>query len=125
MKRRNTPAKQKILAVFKDSGFALSQDMLEQKMNGEMDRVTIYRILNSFCEDGILHRVASDDGKNYFALCTACDHQEHNHNHFHFRCLSCEKVECLHEEVRLNLPKGYRFENMNCWVSGYCSSCNV
>jgi len=125
MKRRNTPAKQKVLTLFEKMGLALSQDMIEQKMNGEMDRVTIYRILNNFCEDGILHRVASDNGKNYYALCTKCEEDHHNHDHFHFRCLSCDKVECLKEEVHLKLPRGYRAANMNCWISGYCRTCNV
>ncbi|MEP6712307.1 MAG: transcriptional repressor, partial [Ferruginibacter sp.] len=60
MKRRNTPAKQIILEIFEESDSALSQDIIEQKMKGSVDRVTIFRILNSFCEDGITHRVTSD-----------------------------------------------------------------
>ncbi len=124
MKRRNTPAKQKVLSVFKSSNSALSQDMLEEKIGSEMDRVTIYRILNSFCEDGITHRVTSDDGKSYYALCTECEDHDHHHDHFHFKCINCEKVECLDEEVQFTLPKGYHSENMNCWISGYCKACN-
>ena len=69
MKRRNTPAKNAILTLLNQAGTALSQDMIEEKVKGEMDRVTIYRVLNSFCEDGITHKVLADDGKYYFALC--------------------------------------------------------
>lgn len=123
MKRRSTPAKNEILAIFEKADTALSQDMVEQEMRGSVDRVTIYRILNSFFEDGVLHRVVSDDGKNYFALCTKCESDNHHHNHFHFRCLSCEKVECLKEDVHPKLPIGYKYENMNCWISGYCRTC--
>ena len=122
MMRRNTPAKQRVLRLFEESDTALSQDIIEQQMKGEVDRVTIYRILNSFCEDGILHRVTSDDGKSYYALCINCQEHQHHHDHFHFKCLNCGKVECLKEEVRVKLPKGYRFETMNCWVSGYCKA---
>jgi len=124
MKRRNTPAKQSVLEIFEQSASALSQEMIEQKMSGSADRVTIYRILNSFCEDGITHRITSDDGKNYYALCTNCDEQQHNHDHFHFQCLKCQKVECFKEHIAVKLPKGYKGESMNCLISGYCKTCN-
>lgn len=123
MKRRNTPAKQEVMAMLEESDSALSGDMIEQQLKGRMDRVTVYRILNSFCEDGIVHRVTSDEGKNYYALCHNCEAKHHRHDHFHFRCVNCHRVECLHEEVHVKLPKGYTYEHMNCWVSGLCKAC--
>ena len=124
MKRRNTPAKQAILSLLQSSQSALSQDMVEQKMEGEADRVTIYRVLNSFCEDGIAHRIVSDDGKYYFAMCLRCEDNNHAHDHFHFRCLNCQKVECLPEAVKVSLPTGYKAASMNGWISGYCKTCS-
>ncbi len=124
MKRRNTPAKSAILNLLKDAGTALSQDMIEEKVKGEMDRVTIYRVLNSFCEDGITHRIVADNGKYYFALCLNCSDEAHSHDHFHFRCLTCETVECLDEEVTVTLPQGYVMQNINSWVTGYCKNCS-
>lgn len=108
--------------MLEQSDTALSQDMIEQQMKGEMDRVTIYRVLNSFCEDGITHKIMSDDGKNYYALCNGCN-ENHIHDHVHFKCLNCMKVECMKEDVIVQLPTGYRAVHMNCWVSGYCDSC--
>ncbi|MFC6996012.1 Fur family transcriptional regulator [Rufibacter roseus] len=125
MKRRNTPTQQAILTILKDTGTALSQDVLVQRLKGEADRVTIYRVLNRFCEDGITHRIVSDEGKSYFALCRNCQQHQHTHDHFHFRCLSCQRVECLPEQVEVNLPKGYKAENVNYWVSGYCAGCSA
>ncbi|WP_159801093.1 Fur family transcriptional regulator [Flavobacterium sp. MK4S-17] len=124
MKRRNTPAKQSILNILKSSGTALSQEMIEAEVKGEMDRVTIYRVLNSFCEDGITHRILADNGKYYFALCLSCNEKQHSHDHFHFRCLKCEKVECLHEKVKVTLPEGYVSETISSWISGYCNTCS-
>jgi Fur family ferric uptake transcriptional regulator len=123
MKRRNTPAKNTIIALLKSSNAALSQDMIEAAVKGEMDRVTIYRVLNSFCEDGITHRILADDGKSYFALCHTCDDDAHNHDHFHFRCLGCQKVECLEDMVTVRLPEGYVKKDISSWVTGYCGSC--
>lgn len=125
MKRRNTSAKQAVLNILKLSSRALSQDDIEKEVKGSMDRVTVYRVLNSFCEDGYVHKIISDDGKHYFAICLDCKEEKHDHNHFHFRCLKCKKVECLKEEVMLKLPVGYQLENMNCLVTGYCSNCNL
>lgn len=123
MNRRNTPAKKAILDLLKSAHSALSQDMIEAEVKGEMDRVTIYRVLNRFCEDGITHKVLADDGKYYFALCNDCNEHKHEHNHFHFRCISCDKVECLDEKVAVQLPKGYKMENVSGWVTGYCNNC--
>ncbi|ALM50216.1 transcriptional regulator [Flavobacterium psychrophilum] len=124
MKRRNTPAKTAILTMLKDANAALSQDMIESNIKGEMDRVTIYRVLNSFCEDGITHKILADDGKYYFALCQTCGEHKHNHDHFHFKCMGCQKVECLEENVIVSLPAGYVQKSITSWVSGYCKNCS-
>lgn len=124
VKRRNTPAKKAILDMLEISQTALSQDMIEEEMKGKMDRVTMYRILNAFCEDGIAHKVVSDEGKTYYALCNNCENEKHYHDHFHFKCLRCSKVECLKDEIQITLPQQYTSVNVNCWVSGYCSQCH-
>ncbi len=123
MNRRNTPAKKTILELLKAENSALSQERIEAAVKGEMDRVTIYRVLNRFCEDGITHKILGDDGKYYFALCRDCGHEKHDHNHFHFRCVACNKIECLDEKVAVRLPDGYRMEHVAGWVTGYCAGC--
>jgi len=123
MKRRNTPAKQAVLNLLNASETALSQEDIEREVNGAMDRVTVYRVLNSFCEDGLVHKIISDDGKYYYALCHDCHNEHHHHDHFHFRCMKCEKVECLKEEVTFKVPRGYKVENVNCLLTGYCKAC--
>lgn len=124
MKRRNTPAKQMIRELLEASPNALSQDMLEAQLEGRVDRVTIYRVLNSFSEDGVAHRVVSDEGKTYFAWCRKCTKEKHRHDHAHFRCLRCLKVECLPAVVRVNLPEGYCVQDTNYWLSGLCADCS-
>lgn len=124
MKRRNTPSKQAVLDILKSSGEALSQEDIEQKVKGSMDRVTVYRVLNSFCEDGYVHKILSDDGKYYFAICVNCKEKKaHQHDHFHFRCVNCGKVECLKEKVKVKIPEGYRLEGIHCLLTGYCLDC--
>lgn len=123
MKRRNTPAKSAILDVLRAANGALSQEFIEKEVKGTMDRVTVYRVLNSFCSDGYLHKILADDGKQYFAICVNCKETHHQHNHFHFRCLNCLKIECLKEEVDAKLPAGYQLKRVNCLLTGYCAAC--
>ena len=125
MKRRNTPSKTTILNALKKENYALSHDMLQSKIDSNIDRATIYRVLNRFCDDGQVHRIIGDDGKQYFALCLDCSDKgnNHSHNHFHFRCLACGKVECLKNEIDIPLPKGYTHKSFNGLISGQCSTC--
>ncbi|MCK0192070.1 transcriptional repressor [Arenibacter sp. F20364] len=122
-KRRNTPTKEAVLEVLSKTGKAMSQDAIEQKIDIDINRATIYRVLNRFCDDGIVHRVVAEDGKQYFALCMKCDENKKNSHHFHFRCLKCETIECLPVEVNFSIPDEYLVENVNCVLTGTCSEC--
>lgn len=124
MKRRNTASKQEILSVLQEANSALSHDMIQSEVNSTIDRATIYRVLNRFCQDGIVHQIVGDDGKQYFALCVHCEEKKHSHNHFHFRCLECGTVECLEGEVAVPLPAGYTLEKFNGVISGRCKKCS-
>jgi Fur family ferric uptake transcriptional regulator len=124
MNPRNTKAKAAILEALKNAKRALSHEVLQAGLDGEVDRATIYRVLNRCFEEGLVHRIVGDDGKQYFALCINCQEKHHQHNHFHFRCFSCGKVECLPSPVAVELPQGYRSENFNGVISGYCSACS-
>jgi hypothetical protein len=72
MKRRETQSKTEILEALKASGRALSHDMIQDSLNTSIDRATIYRVLNSFCEDGKVHKIVGDDGNQYFAFWPNC-----------------------------------------------------
>lgn len=125
MKRRNTPAKEAVLSVLSASAKAMSQDAIEQKIDIDIDRATIYRVLNRFCEDGVLHRIVAEDGKQYFAVCMKCDDDRKKAplHHFHFRCTQCETIECLPLPVHFTLQAGYQVERVNCVLTGVCKDC--
>ena len=127
MKRRNTESKEEILSILNDYQSPMSYDMIVERISVSIDRATVYRILNRFQEDGLTHKVVGPDGKQYFALCGDCEHSDHSHshNHLHFQCLECHSVECLSEEFKVTLPKGYRAKYYNTFITGYCKSCNA
>lgn len=124
MKRRKTDSKQEVLSILREAGHtALNHEMIKERLNRDIDRVTIYRILNRFWEDKLVHRIIGDDGKQYFAYCSNCGETKHLHSHFHFRCTECGKVECLEKEVNVALPPQYVLQNFNGIVSGLCPQC--
>lgn len=125
MKRRNTPSKEAVLGLLTNAGKAMSRDAIEQKINVEIDRATIYRVLNRFCEDGLVHKIVAEDGKQYFAVCMKCDENSFTDNHFHFRCTNCQTLECLPEAVHFSVPSGYSVESVNCVLTGTCKDCNT
>lgn len=124
MRRRNTASKEAVLAVLTNTGKAMSQDAIERAMDVEADRATIYRILSRFCEDGVVHKVIADDGKQYFAVCIKCEEKKKlPDNHFHFRCTSCQTIECLPAMVNFSVPRGYKVSGLNCVLVGLCKNC--
>jgi len=123
MIRRSTPTKEAVISVLYASGRAMSQDAIEQKIEIEIDRATVYRVLNQFCEDGVVHKIVADNGKQYFAVCKKCDQRELPENHFHFRCLKCQTIECLPVMVNFSLPESYTVDKVNCVLVGTCAKC--
>ncbi|CAH1001532.1 hypothetical protein LEM8419_02435 [Neolewinella maritima] len=124
--RRRTEAQTQLLDLLRRESTALSHDDISAKLPTDINRVTIYRILNRFVADGLAHRIVADDGRQYFASCAdGCAHDTAAHGHLHFRCLVCDRVECLPEQVAFSLPEGYRVENYNVTLSGTCNSCSA
>jgi len=125
MTRRKTKAQTTILNLLQQERNALSHDGITAKLGNDMDRVTIYRILKRFVEDGLIHRIVADDGRQYFASCkNDCAHDHEAHRHLHFRCVVCDQVECVPGEVGYQLPSGYQVDNCNIILSGSCQACS-
>lgn len=124
MERRNTPTKKAVLDLLTKTGKAMSRDAIEQKITTNINRATIYRVLNRFCEDGIIHRIVADDGKQYFAVCVNCEDKALAGPHFHFRCLQCDTIECLPVSVNFTVPEGYEVKGVNCILTGICNECS-
>jgi Fur family ferric uptake transcriptional regulator len=124
---RVTQIRLEILRYFQGNKNALTHADLENHFAKKFDRVTIYRTLTSFLENGLLHKIPDDSGVAKYAL---CHHEgiEHTHDdhHVHFKCRKCERIECLHalEIPKLHLPRKYKMENANLLIEGICAICN-
>ncbi|GAB5466483.1 MAG: Fur family transcriptional regulator [Candidatus Kapaibacteriales bacterium] len=126
VKKRQTPAKKNILELLKRKENPLTPDMVYSDLSEKHDKATVYRVLNGFCEEGLVHKVVSDSGQHYYAICeTECGHTGlHSHQHAHFQCTECEKAECLDSNIEYKLPTGYSAQETNIWIKGLCADCS-
>ncbi len=123
---RNTLARTTILNLINDSSVALSQPAIQHQLNGLCDRVTIYRVLERLCEEGLIHKIVNVNGVVNYATChSSCSHV-HSHEHIHFSCRVCESLTCLDETIpTFKLPVGFLSEETFFTVSGVCKNCEA
>jgi Fur family transcriptional regulator, ferric uptake regulator len=126
---RITNCRKAVLHTFLDKQMALSHADLEEVLQQDFDRVTIYRTLKTFLEHDLIHKVLDDSGATKYALCShkhVDGHHAHNHDHVHFKCEKCGKTLCI-DEVSLpevELPKGFIRKEVSLLVQGVCDQCN-
>ncbi|SHG11142.1 Fur family transcriptional regulator [Pedobacter caeni] len=106
---------------------AISQPELEKKLGKEIDRVTLYRILNTYEDKGILHRIMDMNGTANYAICSSSCSEDHHHDeHVHFNCTTCSKIYCLEVVVpKIKMPKGFNAKTVNTTAYGTCEKCNA
>jgi iron complex outermembrane receptor protein len=123
-RRRNTKTKQMVMDVLENSNHALCHEDIEKRLTGKMDRVTIYRILQGFYDDGKVHKIISEEGVTFYAPCHNCTEEHHHDNHPHFHCISCDTISCIETPVAEQpLPDGYSAVAFSSLISGYCNKC--
>lgn len=113
------------MSILENANSALYQEEIEKRLPEKIDRVTIYRILQGFCDDGKVHKIIRNDGKTCYALCHNCTAGNHHDNHPHFYCIACETIICIEQPIaRQELPSGYNTVSTALYIAGYCQKCS-
>jgi len=125
-KLRVTKFRVEVLELFQQSESTLSLKNLEDGLQN-YDRVTLYRTLKSFEDQGIIHKVPTEDNQSYYGLCSEhCGPEEHHHEHAHFTCVACQQVFCVHMDT-ISLPTakeyGYIVQKAEVLLEGYSPEC--
>jgi Fur family transcriptional regulator, ferric uptake regulator len=122
---RKTSIRSEVLAMFMDKPFALSHANIEDVFGKKYDRVTIYRTLHSFEENGLIHKVPDDTGVLKYAMCLeACTSHSHHDEHIHFFCNRCSRTYCLAIHIpSVSLPSGYEISGLSLTAYGVCVEC--
>src|SRR5690606_27211464 len=117
-----------VLGVIAEKNTAISQPELERLLGDHIDRVTLYRVLTTFEEKGILHKIFDLHGTATYAICsTDCNENHHHDEHVHFICSACNSIYCL-DDIKLpkiNLPQGYQLNSIGVNAVGLCAQCRL
>lgn len=129
---RLTKPRTSVLDAFQNKiGRAISIKELLAYFQKDIDKVTLYRTLHTFENNGLIHRVLDDTGVEKYALCVGTcdehhDHELQDHGHIHFKCEQCQETECISDLQlpKIELPKGYQTRSRSYLIFGSCAKCS-
>jgi Fe2+ or Zn2+ uptake regulation protein len=119
-----TEARVAILKVFMEAGGPLRQDQIAGWLESHtLNKVTVYRTLDSLVEAGLVHRAFTQNRAWYFEL---ADHCSEKQCHPHFTCTNCGVTQCM-TDVSLPMAqihqKGYIINRQQVRLEGLCPAC--
>lgn len=124
-KLRPTAMRLLVLEALLGQQTATSLSDLEKSFE-KSDRVTLFRTLKTFQENGLVHGIDDGTGVPKYALCEeGCECDINRDLHVHFHCRICNETFCLpnYKIPEIDLPKEFRSEEANLVVKGVCGKC--
>lgn len=100
------------------------EDLLEKLGNQCPDRVTAYRILEKFCQAGLVHKAYLQKKARYYELAHHCGEKQ---CHPHFICNGCGQTFCLTDSslpMIKGLKKGFVVQKQQVRIDGLCPVCS-
>ena len=120
---KSTPGRRAVLEVLHKASSPLSPEQIHSKVGSEIcDRATVYRILESLGEAGLVQRLILE-GKTLYLP------EESNHHHHHIVCRKCRSTVCLDECLISPLEKkarqlGFHDIRHSLQLTGLCAKCS-
>jgi len=110
-----------MLEIFLNANGALSYDYFLSHPSLQLNRVTVFRVLNLFTKKNIIHRIPATDNTNRYLLQGASAIV-----HSNFMCTKCKTIIPLETIVspKVKLPKDCIQQNVEIIIGGLCASCN-
>jgi len=122
---RKTKAVAAVLKIFEEKNEAKSVVRIIELVKGEMNKTTVYRILDRLEQDGVIHSFNGKDGLKWYAKCNGCTAHNHSDLHPHFQCTKCDRVECLSLDITIPSLKNHRIDTTDILLMGQCEECLV
>ncbi|NLH43428.1 MAG: transcriptional repressor [Planctomycetes bacterium] len=118
-----TEARVAILRVLLEANGPLRQDQIAGWESHKLNKVTVYRTLDSLAEAGLVHRAFLQNRAWHFEL---ADHCSEKQCHPHFTCTNCGVTRCM-TDISLPLAKipqkGYVISRQQVRLEGLCPAC--
>lgn len=103
----------------------ISREDLLEKLGGRCpDKVTAYRILEKFCQVGLVHKAYLENKAQHYELAHNCGEKQ---CHPHFICNGCGLTFCLTDSslpLVKGLKKGFVLQRQQVRVEGLCPKCS-
>jgi Fur family transcriptional regulator, ferric uptake regulator len=121
---RPTAMRLLILKELDNSASAINLNELELLFE-KADKVTLYRTINTFEENQLIHSIIDGKGSVRYALCSDGCTCSVNDAHVHFHCDVCGQTMCLKNisVPAVTLPDDYMRKSLSYVISGTCSGC--
>ncbi len=120
---RKTQSLEKLLNEFRNESGAISVIELIKRLDSQMNKTTIYRVLDKLEDDGVLHSFLDTNGNKWYAKCNGCSKSNHLDIHPHFQCIECGKIDCVSLDLDLpNIP-GREVLSSHILIQGRCEVC--
>ena len=123
---KKTSFRIELLNFFRNSSNSLSVKKITERFSSSVDKVSIYRALNSFEKSGLIHKVPDKNNLLRYSLCPSeCGPNKHSHDHAHFLCSICDETFCIDDFSlpNINNHNGYIINNFKIILEGICKSC--
>lgn len=121
-----TSFRKKLIKLFYITNSSLSIDEVINGLHSKVDKATVYRALNAFEENGIIHKVPDKDNLLRYALCQKeCSSTKYSHNHAHLLCNKCNSTYCLNDFIIpvKNNYNGFKVSHTKIILEGRCIDC--
>ncbi len=124
-KLRKTGQRKAVLTALLRAHKPQTTEQIHLKLGkGGPNKVTVYRILESFVETGLVHKAFLRQRTWYFELADNCTESQ---CHPHFTCTDCGQTHCLFD---MSLPmaksphKGFVINHQRVQLEGLCPHCS-
>ena len=120
---RKTKSVRIILDILSSSKNAFSVVDLVKQLHDQMNKTTVYRILERLEKEGTIHTFSGKDGLRWVAKRTDKDTPKKNEYHPHFQCDECGKTECIELDISIPALPNHKIDSANLILIGQCGEC--
>lgn len=122
---RKTKGLSLVLDMFEKKNESISVVALIEVLKNNMNRTTVYRILDRLENQGVLHSFNSKDGLKWYAKCDGCTTHAHSDMHPHFQCTDCDKIECIEVKIDIPILTSRKINTTEILLLGQCEACSA
>ena len=123
--KRKTQSVKVLLSEFELNSSAIPVTELIKRFYLQINKTTIYRILDKLEDDRVLHSFLDKNGIKCYAKSNYCTCDNHLDDHPHFQCIKCGRVDCLLIDLPIPKIKNREITISQTLIQGKCDLCSV